>query len=117
MLKSNNIETHTRSVFLQGLFFLDPAALPAHFSPVHDRIVALNQLAASSNIPLSALLLNAALLHEAIDKVVIGVASLEELRENVEAHQYIEKTKAILEETQALALQDEHILLPFHWRT
>ncbi|MDP7040855.1 MAG: aldo/keto reductase [Myxococcota bacterium] len=117
LLKANNVEVHTRSVFLQGLFFLDPAALPTHFSPVHDRIVALNQLAASSNIPLSALLLNMAQLHEAIDKVVIGVASLEELRENVEAHQYIEKTKAILEEIHAFALQDEHILLPFHWRT
>jgi len=117
LLKSNDVEIHTRSVFLQGLFFLDPAALPEHFASVQARLVALAQLADAHEIPLSALLLNVALAHEAIDKVVIGVASLEELRENVEAHHYIEKTKAILEEIHEFALQDEHILLPFHWRT
>jgi aryl-alcohol dehydrogenase-like predicted oxidoreductase len=32
-LKEANIEVHVRSVFLQGLLFLDPAELPAHFEP------------------------------------------------------------------------------------
>ena len=35
-LKEANVEVHARSVFLQGLLFLDPADLPAHFEPFRE---------------------------------------------------------------------------------
>lgn len=78
-LKEVKVETHTRSVFLQGLFFLDPYKLSPHFSPA---IPILNRLSNISN--LSGRLLGFVLSKEFIDTVIIGTESLMQLKSNLE---------------------------------
>ncbi|MBJ80928.1 MAG: hypothetical protein CMH60_06390 [Myxococcales bacterium] len=117
LLKAKGVEIHTRSAFLQGLFFLEAQALPEHFTSVADKLASLKDVAMAAELSLPTLLLNYALAQQAIDKVVIGVASLEELRENVDASRHMKKVESIKKEIDAFAVDDENILLPFRWRT
>jgi aryl-alcohol dehydrogenase-like predicted oxidoreductase len=78
-------EIHVRSVFLQGLFFKDVASFRGKLSPLAPYVEKLQRLAAVHEAPLNQLALNYALAQPYIDKVLIGVDSIEQLRENVHA--------------------------------
>ncbi len=117
LLKDRGIEIHVRSVFLQGLFFLEPDHLPPWFAGVKNHILRLRDLARESGIPLSVLLLNDVLMREEIDKVIIGVTSDAELKENLNAFTYLEHSAALRDELDTFAIKDEQILLPFNWKT
>jgi len=80
-LKQSGAEVYARSVFLQGLLLMDDAARPPYFDrwrPLWDqwrRWLAKNDLA-----PLQACL-SFVLARSEIDRVIVGVDSLEQLRE------------------------------------
>jgi len=115
ILKERNIEIHTRSVFLQGLFFMDPKSLPEYFSCITDTLIKLRHLANSNGIPLSSLLLNYALSQPFIDKVVFGVTSLNELKQNLDAFTYYKQSSLFFNELEAMDIDEESIILPFNW--
>lgn len=116
-LKARGVEIHARSAFLQGLFFLPTDALPAHFFSVRKHLESLLLCAESAELPMASLLLNYAMAQEEIDKVVIGVVGIEQLQQNLDAHRDVEKLQPLRAQLDAFALTDEHILLPFLWRT
>jgi len=115
-LKEKNVEIHVRSVFLQGLYFMDPNNLPAHFISIKSRLIELKHLVKNNHIPLSALLLNDALMQKEIDKVVIGVTSKAELKENINAINYLEKSILLREKLNTFSITDEQILQPINWK-
>jgi aryl-alcohol dehydrogenase-like predicted oxidoreductase len=78
-LKKNGCEIHSRSTFLQGLFFINPNTLPAYFDDVKDIIVSL-QNNYSNNLPCA--LLKHVLELDFIDIVVMGVENLSQLSKN-----------------------------------
>lgn len=114
-LQRSGVEVHVRSIFLQGLFFMDPERLPAHFASVKPAVLQLQGLAKSIDVPLSALLLSVGLLDPAIDKVVVGVDSLSNLRENLAAFDHLQACGTYADELRHLSVDDESILLPFKW--
>jgi len=116
ILKENKVEIHVRSVFLQGLFFMNPNSLPQRFDAVKDNLTALRQLSTDIEIPLQAILLNFALMKKEIDKVVIGVTNTVELKENINAINYLEKLIPLSKELKAFAITNENILLPINWK-
>jgi aryl-alcohol dehydrogenase-like predicted oxidoreductase len=115
-LKEKNVEIHVRSVFLQGLFFIDPRSLSQHFNGVKDNLIGLRRLSSAHKIPLSAILLNYALMQKEIGKVVIGVTNLTELKENMDAVNYLGKIILLSEKLNTFAIADEQILLPINWK-
>jgi hypothetical protein len=50
-----------------------------------------------------------------IDKIVIGVDSLEHLKQNIEDLDFIEKVKEIYNDLDFLRIKDEDIILPYKW--
>ena len=62
------------------------------------------------------LLLNYAILQKHIDKIVIGVTNIEELKQNIDAHNYIKKCNELNKKLDSFAISDEQIILPFNWR-
>jgi aryl-alcohol dehydrogenase-like predicted oxidoreductase len=80
-LQEARIEVHARSLFLQGLLLMEPAALPGFFAPVRGALAKLHaRWAAERLTPLSGCLRYA--LHNAdIDAVIVGVNRLHELEE------------------------------------
>ncbi|WP_282773569.1 aldo/keto reductase [Phaeodactylibacter xiamenensis] len=76
------VEIHTRSTFLQGLFFMNPEDLSSFFDPVKACIAAM-QMELTSKQALAAYLLQTVLQFEFIDKVVIGVNTADQMQENI----------------------------------
>lgn len=81
-LHDEGVEIHTRSTFLQGLFFMNPEDLSSFFDPVKACIAAM-QRELTSKQALVAYLLQKVLQFEFIDKVVIGVNTADQMQENI----------------------------------
>lgn len=79
-LKSKGCEIHTRSAFLQGLFFSDIEKLPSFFDEVKKYILEL-QINLSDN--LSGALLKYVLSLEFVDVVIMGVENENQLKNNL----------------------------------
>ncbi len=89
-LKSLKVEIHTRSTFLQGLFFMPPDELSDFFNPIKPF---LRQL--SEELPIlsdrAAMLVYHSVTNENISKVVMGVNNSIQLAENLTALKSISK--------------------------
>jgi aryl-alcohol dehydrogenase-like predicted oxidoreductase len=103
-LKDKGCEIHTRSAFLQGLFFKDAATLPDFFDGVKPIIASVQ-----NNESVSGSLLKYVLEKPFIDKVIIGVEDARQLQQNLDA----------IDSGSALPIIDveisENILMPANW--
>lgn len=104
-LKSDGVEIHIRSAFLQGLFFMNPTQLPDYFNAIKPILAQLQQDITS----LPARLLNFVLANSHVDYVILGVENLAQLQTNLLAiksgHTFFEHDWEIAEE----------ILIPAKW--
>ncbi|GHA61400.1 aldo/keto reductase [Pontibacter akesuensis] len=113
-LRQQGIETHVRSVYLQGLYFMSAENFNGSLKAAGPKIEQLQQLARSSSVPLPALLLGFALANPHISKVVIGVESLQTLKENI-TYSDIKIPPKLLEALQQFKEEDQNIILPYLW--
>ncbi|WP_162426540.1 aldo/keto reductase [Pontibacter pudoricolor] len=113
-LKSRGIETHVRSVYLQGLYFMEPDHLPEYLAPVADKIKKLHRLAADFNLPVGAVCLGFVFANNDISNVVIGVESLQTLQENI-SYCHMELPEELMAGLQSLKEDNEDIILPYKW--
>lgn len=116
ILKKKGVEVHVRSVFLQGLFFKDTETLSEHFVSVKGKLRKLQSYAKETEVSLAALCINFALLNNYIDKIVVGVDSLENLKEDLESAKKITEVNRIYDKLQNLKVTNNNILLPFAWK-
>lgn len=104
-LKTEGCEIHTRSTFLQGLFFVRPNRLSSFF----DEVKLILEKVQKRGSRLNADLLNFVLSNNLIDRVIIGVEDKYQLENNLK----------MLEEAQNLPLLtdkiSENILIPSRW--
>lgn len=106
-LKKNDVEIHSRSTFLQGLFFADINNLSSHFNEVKDIIF---QLQKEHGNEISHQLLRYVDSMKFIDHIVVGVQSKSELLMN------LNYTKASLELKDLKISPSETILNPALWK-
>jgi aryl-alcohol dehydrogenase-like predicted oxidoreductase len=110
-LKSKGCEIHSRSAFLQGLFFMSIDKLSSHFDEVKTEIQGLQERFGEG---LSGVLLNYALEKEYIDRVIIGVQNADQLNQNIAGVKAsLSNKNEILDCTQTFS---EEILLPSNWK-
>ena len=79
--KDKGIEIHTRSTFLQGLFFKNE--IPHKLLNLKPYLNRVNEISKEKNISLNNLALNYVCQQRNIDKILIGVDSVSQLEENV----------------------------------
>ena len=104
-LKDKGCEIHTRSAFLQGLFFKDIHTLPGFFDAVKPLIKNVQQQ--TNN--LSGALLRYVATKAFIDKVIVGVENVQQLQTNISDLQIdfeLEKNTTKI---------PEQILMPSNW--
>lgn len=116
ILINKNVEVYVRSIFLQGLGFRDPLKLEGNFEKIKDKILGLRSISKKMNIPLASLFLNFAMLNNSVNRVVIGVDSLENLKEIVATSAQEDEVKQIMEELASFREDDEQIILPVNWK-
>ena len=113
--KEKEIEVHTRSVFLQGLVFKKPDELNSFFAPIKQNIIKLNEISKEKKIAINSLCLCFAYLNSNINKVVIGVDSLNNLNENIKSLKELNRVKYIYKDLTNLEVKDENMILPTKW--
>lgn len=110
-LKSAGVEVHIRSAFLQGLLLMSLDQTPSYFQPWSDLFNTYhNWLDMHGISPLQACLsyLNQ---NSKVDKVVVGVDSLEQLEQIVDA-----MAKPVLAIPDFLQSTDERLINPSRWQ-
>ncbi len=105
-LKSKGCEIHTRSAFLQGLFFKNVDSLPVFFDAVKPLIKDIQ----NQTKYISGSLLNFVLAKPFIDKVIIGVENTLQLQNNLNDLSY----SVNLVNNTGLTIPKE-ILMPSNW--
>lgn len=110
-LAKRGVEVHVRSVFLQGLLLMDAQAVPAYFSrwlPVLDRWQA---WCSEVGVSPHRACLSLALSERRIDRVIVGVDSLEQLEQVLEAAACKTPVPPL-----SLAVGEPELLNPSQWR-
>lgn len=105
-LKSKDCEVHTRSTFLQGLFFMTKNQLSDFFSPLFAE---LEYLQTTFENNLSASLLNYVLKQPFVDKVILGVENAKQLAENIKGLSSASDLK------ERSAQFSNELIMPMHW--
>ena len=105
---------HSRSVFLQGLFFKSPQDDNLIVRQLKPQLIKLQQIAEKEKTGMVTLALNYALQQKYIDKVLIGVDNLNQLEENISCIGY-ELSERCLQEINSVITEDQRLLNPSLW--
>lgn len=104
---------HTRSVFLQGLFFKPPHELPAQLQPLAGALQLLRELQQAAGCSMQQLALGYVLSKPYIGGVLIGVDSSAQLAENLAAAGSL--PAALVTAIDALRVDEPQLLNPANW--
>ncbi len=103
-----------RSLFLQGLFFMNPHDLPDKLKSFYEPLVRLHSIAQSQNISIRDLAFG--FVNEKINKqnILIGVDTLLQLNENISSAQ-TKLNSQLIKELESIKILEPHLLLPKNW--
>ena len=114
-LQQHGVEVHVRSAFLQGLLLREPTTLPPFFAPLANKVAQLRAFAEQAGIPLPALLMHFAAFTLGVNRVVIGVDTAANLRDNLAAAHYRMQAEQVRPALQLLAEKTNKYILPYAW--
>jgi aryl-alcohol dehydrogenase-like predicted oxidoreductase len=115
--KEHGKELHTRSVFLQGLFFKTSSDFPPNLAPLLPHIQRLHRLTESRKFAdwtLQSLALNYALHNPLIDAVLFGVETSPQLSE-ILASIRSDFDNKLCEEIEMAVVEESYLLNPVNW--
>jgi len=115
-LKDKGIEIHSRSTFLQGLIFLDYDKLHPYFYSVKNKLKGFHDFCDEILLDPATVALDFVIGNQFIDKVVMGVTSIDELKSNVESLEHVDSVKSRMNDIKRFEIKDENILLPYLWK-
>ena len=102
-LKSKRVEIHTRSTFLQGLLLMK--SIPDYFEEIKDKIMAIPE-------PHLQYALAFGKKQKEVDRMIIGVTKLQDLKEIVDAY----NSEVEVVDYSQYALNDEKYINPAMWK-
>ena len=105
---------HTRSAFLQGLFFKKTSEESKMVQKLQSELEILNQLVSQFNCSMEELALSYCLQQKDIDNVIIGVDSINHLERNIKASSYKIEEDTITK-INNIKIEDVDLLNPSLW--
>lgn len=114
LAQKRGVEVHTRSVFLQGLFFLNPAEFTGNISELFPYVKKLQDLC-NGELAMNELALNYVIKQDDIDYVLLGVDSVEHLEQNLRALE-LKIPGDVYEFVDNINVKDDRMLNPSNWR-
>ncbi len=114
-LCKDNVEIHTRSAFLQGLFFKDTAALPEKLVPLKGNLDRLHQYCENHNLAVEGLALGYVLHNTYIQGALIGVDNHNQLENNLKVAAVI-LTNEDIEFIKSIDIKEKELLNPVNWK-
>lgn len=113
-MKDHGKEVHTRSAFLQGLFFMNTNQLPGNLTSLKPYLEKLGSIASAHTVNLNDLSLAYVYQQENIDMVLIGVDSTDQLKRNILSLS-TNLTKEIVDQIDLIDVSDTTLLNPSNW--
>ena len=113
-LKSGNIKIQVRSVFLQGVFFINPKMFPKKIKPLLPYIETLRKISENLNISIGTMALNYVFNKNYIDQIVIGVDNNIQLKKNLE--DLFKKNNFSSTNIDKINVVHEELLNPSNWK-
>ena len=113
--KAKNKIIHTRSVFLQGLFFMKKDNPNSIRIKLENEFNVIENISLKSSIPIGSIALNYCLIQANIDGVLIGVDSLQQLKENI-AFAEDKIPNQYLDEINTIRIENIELLNPSMWK-
>jgi D-threo-aldose 1-dehydrogenase len=110
-LKSRGVIVQARSIFLQGLPFISGDRVPVRLRPWNDRLDAIRADIAARGLTMTQALVGYALSRIEIDIAIVGLATLPELEETVQAAM----DPAVDGDWRPFAIDDPFVLTPTLW--
>jgi aryl-alcohol dehydrogenase-like predicted oxidoreductase len=110
--KKKGIEVHTRSVFLQGLFFKDSNEINGKLNEIKDDLNKIKGIVSKEDM--NDLALNYAYSKEYIDYVLLGVDSVDQLKSNINTIKNC-KTENFNQEVDNIVVKNNLLLNPANW--
>lgn len=108
------LEVHTRSAFLQGLFFKSISTFTPKIQPLTAYLQQIRQIANSNNIEMADLALSYVVTNKHIDKALIGIDSIEQLLNNVDAANS-DISPSVLASVNEINVKEIELLNPSNW--
>lgn len=112
--KECGVEIHTRSAFLQGLFFMDQNKLPQKLTPLKKYLTEIHQLTHETGYSMSDVALNYVTSQKNIDRVLIGVETVEQLKNNISSLQK-QIPKSLIDQINSINVKETELLNPAFW--
>jgi aryl-alcohol dehydrogenase-like predicted oxidoreductase len=113
-LKDKGKIIHTRSAFLQGLFFKNSNNENMIVQKLHSQLEFLRQITLKSNCSMEELALSYCLKQDHIDNVILGVDSINHLDANLQASNY-SIGEEIIQKVNSIRVEDLDLLNPSLW--
>jgi uncharacterized protein len=108
-LDSRNVLIYFRSIFMQGLVFLDPEFINQKLDLAKKYIQSLRSISFDSGIDINSLCLNYALSQNSNYKIIIGVTSSAELKKNISLINEFNKSHEVFERLDNLKINDNEL--------
>ncbi len=115
ILKKHNTEIHIRSVFLQGLYFLDTKTLPNKLKPMATALNKLEDICSKYNLTKAQVAINYIAKNNAVDNIVIGVENAKQLAHNIALTNHSNILNEVYSEIEAIEITDKKLLNPSNW--
>ena len=114
-LKKLNIEIHVRSIFLQGLYFMEKNKIPQNLSPIVPHLMNLHKICSDNKISMASLAINFVKENPNIDKIILGIDSEKQLSENISVmNQPLDKQ--IINYVKKIEVDEKELLNPVNWK-
>jgi aryl-alcohol dehydrogenase-like predicted oxidoreductase len=110
------MEIHVRSIFLQGLFFMNPEQLPEKLTPLKPYFLQLNALIRQAGNTMQDVCMAYALAQPEINKILIGVDTPVQLKHNLDSIIGSKVDAGLLQEISEIDVQQTALLNPVNWK-
>jgi aryl-alcohol dehydrogenase-like predicted oxidoreductase len=115
-LAALGVEIHTRSVYLQGLLQMHPNRISNQFSSLKANLSRIREIAMSSQLTIGQICLGYVINNEFINKVVVGIDNLFQLKENINICKTTNLPISIINELNSIEVKDKSMLNPTNWK-
>jgi len=105
---------HVRSVFLQGLFFMNFRRFPEKLTPLKAYLQKINEFCANDSLSLLSLAFSYALYNQNIDNVLIGVDNCSQLQSNLDSVIFNQKGFDYIDNN--VFVKEIDLLNPVNWK-
>tara|TARA_B100000965_G_scaffold75930_1_gene60183 strand:+ start:19680 stop:20540 length:861 start_codon:yes stop_codon:yes gene_type:complete len=112
-LNEQNIEIHVRSIFLQGLFYMDENSLPKKLLPLKKYILKIKKLCTESGCSIDELLMHYPKQKKYVSKIIFGVDNINHLTKNIAS--YNKELKISMNIIDEIQVKNKKLLNPSIW--